>query len=146
MGNDDGTHADGVGATEARLHANPDLVRRIEDAEAHPERRVPRPDQGDGAGSESDLIRLRRQLMSASRFWYGHFEVGLSGPEVPGPETRGKPGDVMAGSYAYTLAAILKAAEMEAGLGVAERLGDLASEILENGDFDNWNADVADCG
>lgn len=28
---------------EARLHANPDLVRRIEDAEAHPERRVARP-------------------------------------------------------------------------------------------------------
>jgi hypothetical protein len=28
---------------EARLHANPELVRRLEDAEANPERRVARP-------------------------------------------------------------------------------------------------------
>jgi hypothetical protein len=29
---------------EARLHANPELLARIESAEKHPERRVPRPE------------------------------------------------------------------------------------------------------
>lgn len=122
--------------SEADLHARPDLAGRIEDAETHPERHASRPEQTDGA--ESELTRVRRQLVSASQSWYRRSEGDFA--------KDGKisnPGDVMAASYSYTLAAILKAVEAETGVDVAESLSRLANEILENGDFDDWNADVA---
>lgn len=47
-----------------------------------------------------------------------------------------------AGSYCYTLAAILGHAADKFGQEVADELGRLADDILTNGDDDNINADV----
>jgi hypothetical protein len=49
---------------------------------------------------------------------------------------------LMAGHYAYTLAAILGIAEREFGEQVADRLANAADNILTNGDDRECNADV----
>lgn len=79
---------------------------------------------------------LRRDLMKVSTMWHRRFEAAM----VDGAPN---PGDCMAGSYAYTLAAVLKAAETGFGPEVAQSLAEVAAEVLENGDFEDWNADVS---
>lgn len=52
-------------------------------------------------------------------------------------------GSLMAASYSYTLAAVLKLAEQEFGAEVAHTLACEAEELLNNGDAEpGWNADV----
>lgn len=53
-------------------------------------------------------------------------------------------GCLMAGSYAYTLAAVLRVAEQEFGREVVVRLACVADDIITNGDDHDRNADVAD--
>jgi hypothetical protein len=62
-------------------------------------------------------------------------------------DAHGAPSDaytasLMAGHYAYTLAAILSIAEREFGEQVADRLANAADNILMNGDDHDCNADV----
>jgi hypothetical protein len=53
---------------------------------------------------------------------------------------------LMAGHYAYALAAVLGIAEREFGEQVADRLANAADNILMNGDDHDCNADVMPSG
>lgn len=96
----------------------------------------------------SSLTEFRRQLMAAAESWgkqkEGYFEQVHAQPpaETSRVTLDAYAGTMMAGSYAYTLAAVLGLAEREFGPQIARRLASAADDILENGDFDDMNADV----
>lgn len=94
---------------------------------------------------------FRRTLVSSSAAWEKmsteHNDRIMrarteGGPEVPGVVSDAYMASLMAMSYSYTLAAVLKVAERELGVEAARMLAFEADEILTNGDFDNLNADV----
>lgn len=94
---------------------------------------------------------LRRALVGSSANWEKmsaeyHDQVMRSrtgdGPNVPDVVSDAYMASLMAMSYSYTLAAVLKVAQQELGEKAARRLAFEADEILTNGDFDNLNADV----
>jgi hypothetical protein len=90
---------------------------------------------------------FRRGLMSAAVHWndvadqYGAVWDRPRG-ERPAAELDAHAGSLMAGAYAYTLAAILRVAEEELGPQSARRLATIADDMLTNGDDDDLNADV----
>lgn len=90
--------------------------------------------------ADDKLTEFRRQLVKTSQMWHDRFQKSLGEDD---DFSKANPGELMAGSYAYTLAAVLKVAEIELGPEAARQLGRIAEEILENGDFDDWNADVS---
>lgn len=84
-----------------------------------------------------DALTLRSELVRVSSVWHQRFQAGLARDD-----SSANPGDAMASSYAYVLAAVLKMVEEAHGLEAADELAQQANELLENGDFDDWNADV----
>lgn len=106
------------------------------------------PDQpGTGTWNCETTAEFRRGLVAAATH---HHKVAdeyravwdMPRGERPRDAIDAHAGSLMAGSYAYTLAAILGYAERELGAETARRLADLADCILTNGDDDNLNADV----
>lgn len=84
--------------------------------------------------SEAETFRKRAEL---------HCVVFQRGePEPTAPERDAYIGSLMAGNYAYTLAAVLKVAGEDFGPEVCERLACVADDILTNGDDHDRNADV----
>jgi hypothetical protein len=93
------------------------------------------------------VTEFRQQLVRAAEAWNKKKEEYFRQVQQPAAETPraaldAYAGTMMAGSYAYTLAAILGQAEREFGPQIARRLASAADEILTDGDFDDMNADV----
>lgn len=99
---------------------------------------------------------FRRELASESAMFHKrmkpHLEVthelyetkraGRPAREPTAAENDAYTGCLMAGNYAYTLAAVLQLAGEAFGQEVAERLACVADDILINGDDHDRNADV----
>lgn len=110
------------------------------------------PDPSAGSADTStwnhhSVTEFRQQLVRAAEAWNKQKEEYFRQVHQPAAETPravldAYAGTMMAGSYAYTLAAILGQAEREFGPQIARRLASAADEILTDGDFDDMNADV----
>ena len=96
---------------------------------------------------------FRRQLVQSSATWEAtmrpHWDAvmharqtGESADSVPESVRDAAAAAMMASSYSYTLAAVIKMAEQEFGAEVAHALANTADDILTNGDDSCWNADV----
>jgi hypothetical protein len=96
----------------------------------------------------ASLTDFRRQLVTAAEHWgkqkeeYFRQVHAQPAAETPRVTLDAYAGTMMAGSYAYTLAAVLGLAEREFGPQIARRLASAADDILENGDDEDMNADV----
>jgi hypothetical protein len=93
------------------------------------------------------LEEFRRGLMSAAVYHHkvaGEYEAVWDKPrgERLKSECDAHAGSLMAGSYAYVLAAVLRVAAEEFGPQTARRLADVADCILADGDGEDLNADV----
>lgn len=93
------------------------------------------------------LDEFRRGLMSAAVHHHNvadEYGQAFDKPreERSRAEMDAHAGSLMAGSYAYTLAAILGQAAREFGPQIARRLASAADDILANGDDEDMNADV----
>jgi hypothetical protein len=99
-------------------------------------------------GSPDDI---RRDLTASSEAWRKHYREWLdemealkeAGAEVPEVLGGAMVASLTASLYAYTLAAVLGAAEKEMGPRIAGRLADIARTQLDDGDDQDFNADVA---
>jgi hypothetical protein len=101
------------------------------------------------------VAEFRQELVKSAEFYHEimkpHDEeitairrrTGGSSEDIPTAVWDAHAGLLMAGSYAYTLAAVLGVAEREFGPQTARGLASVAGDILANGDFDDLNADVA---
>lgn len=106
---------------------------------------------------DGPVTALRRTLVQAASHWNNvserNFELAEHLDETDGGRittsgtTREFAGAaMMASSYSYVLAAVLRIAEQELDPGAAELLTENAALMLENGDFDQINADVTPGG
>jgi hypothetical protein len=110
----------------------------------------PDPDTGTADTStmyHRSLDEFRRGLMAAAVHHHGVAdEYGTAFDRPRGERVRSEldahAGSLMAGSYSYVLAAVLKVAEQELGPQSARMLASVADDILANGDDDDLNADV----
>lgn len=107
---------------------------------------MPTPEPRDGGllyhGSVDDF---RRSLMKAHASWERESKTYQCEPGGEPERIRAvaHSAALMAGSYAYTIAALVKYAQ-RFGSHVAHDLAFVADDILMNGDDDNLNADVID--
>jgi hypothetical protein len=86
--------------------------------------------------SECETFRRRKDLHRGAAF------PPRAGAEPADAERDAYLGCLMAGTYAYTLAAVLRVAGEEFGQETAARLASVADDILTNGDDHDRNADV----
>jgi len=102
---------------------------------------------------DGPVTALRRTLVQAASHWNNvserNYELAekldkTDGDVIPAgaPAREFAGAAMMASSYSYVLAALLKVAEQELADGAAELLADEVRCLLENGDFDRINADV----
>lgn len=99
--------------------------------------------------AESVTTSTRRDLVKAAARWNKISEdcYEVADHKDGGPGIRATAdAAMMASSYAYVLAAVLKIAEQELNPGAAELLAENAAMLLENGDCDQLNADVTPGG
>jgi hypothetical protein len=99
-----------------------------------------------GTNYHDSVDHLRRDLMKAVTHWSKTAEDRFENAHRAGASTDeavAYMASLMAGSYAYTLAAILGYAR-KYGEHVAHDLAFEADEILTNGDFDGLNKDVTE--
>lgn len=93
------------------------------------------------------VTSLRRELIQGHRHWeevHGRYSAGNGAPATA-PGTAQNDADaasLMAASYSYALAALLRVAEAEFGTDAAQVLAAEVRTILEDGDEDDLNADV----
>lgn len=110
----------------------------------HPDNRQPEKTGVKEPQDSEQLTALRRTLTAAAHGWFaeaGEFGRIRAAHRTPA-ESSAYTGCVMAGNYAYTLAAVLGAARRAHGPAIAADLTRLASSLLENGDSAGLNADV----
>jgi hypothetical protein len=92
-----------------------------------------------------EAATFREQMKPHQKVVYGLRDAKRAGETVREPAAEERDayiGCLMAGTFAYTLAAVLGAAGEAFGQGVCERLACVADEILTNGDDRDRNADV----
>lgn len=102
-----------------------------------------------GTGWHYSMDDFRRDLTSAADHWRevaGQYRQKAHGETPPAEVARADrdayAGCLMACSYSYTLAAILRVAADDFGPETARRLAAVADDILTNGDDSDLNADV----
>lgn len=95
--------------------------------------------------TDDAVTSLRRDLVKAAMHWSGVsencYEVHEHHDGGAGIKETGDAA-MMASSYAYVLAAVLKVASQELADDAAPLLASEARMLLDNGDFENSNADV----
>lgn len=109
-------------------------------------------DEGAGTSGTSTMYHaslgeFRRELMAAAAHHQGVADeyipaLGRPREQRVRSEVDANVGSLMAGSYAYTLAAVLAVAERKLGPQSARMLANVADDILANGDDSDLNADV----
>lgn len=98
--------------------------------------------------SHDYVTELRRELVKAAQSYRKvstEYFTGMQGrkrDEVTDAERDAYMGTLMACTYSYVLAAILRVAEEDLGTQSARRLASVAGDMLEDGDSGDLNADV----
>lgn len=84
------------------------------------------------------------EMFSADAEKYGRqvYALRAAKQEVPDADRDARVSSLMAGGYAYALAAVLRVAEDRLGPQSARMLANFADDILTNGDDNDLNADV----
>jgi len=85
---------------------------------------------------------LRRGLVSSAVTWQEIADRHHEGRKASQAAADAYTGNLMAGCYAYTLAAVLAVAATEYGEAVAKHLAWFAASVMIDGDSDDLNADV----
>ena len=95
------------------------------------------------SGDYETVSDLRRGLVSSAATWQEHADRHHGSRTETRAAGDAYAGNLMAGCYAYTLAAVLGAAAAEYGEAVAKRLAWIAASVMIDGDDGDLNADVA---
>lgn len=102
---------------------------------------IPEPEPFDPATNYHESTdHFRRDLIAGQAMW--HQMMDASQDKRDDAHKDAFMASLMAGSYSYTLAAILGHAARQYGERVARDLAFEADELLTNGDFDAMNADI----
>jgi hypothetical protein len=91
------------------------------------------------------VLDFRRLLVEAAADWHrtvDRHRTAAYAEHGTAADKDAYAGSLMAASYSYTLAAVLGHAGEAFGPDVAHELGCVADELLMNGDFGDFNADV----
>jgi hypothetical protein len=95
--------------------------------------------------NNDSVTDLRRDLVKAAIHWSAVSKRAFEAAERNRDDSHAREtggAAMMASSYAYVLAAILKVAYQELADDAAPLLASEAQMLLDNGDFGNLNADV----
>jgi len=95
------------------------------------------------SGDYETVSDLRRGLVSSAVTWQEHADRHYEGRTETQAAGDAYVGNLMAGCYSYTLAAVLGVAAREYGEAVARHLAWIAASVMIDGDDDDLNADVA---
>jgi len=93
-------------------------------------------------GEYETVNDLRRGLVSSAVTWQEISDRHREGRKETQAAADAYVGNLMAGCYSYTLAAVLGVAAAEYGEAVARHLAWFAASVMIDGDSDDLNADV----
>lgn len=93
-------------------------------------------------GDYETVDDLRRGLAGSSVTWQEHADRYQETRTESRANADAYVGNLMAGCYSYTLAAVLKVAARDYGQAVARHLAWTAATVMIDGDDDDLNADV----